>query len=200
MLEEVPRCASSPRAKASSMRRSCAGWAAVRSRPTSRRTFGPHRRFSATVRAGLDLSATNHRTRSDGSIFARTLFIISSKSGTTTEPNAFYAYFHEKVSKQVGAAAAGKHFAAITDPNEEKRPKNVRSGPTSRTIRTSGAGIQRSRSSASRRRQSPATTSTCCSTARSARCTPTTAPWIRATPPACVSARRSAALHASRPR
>ncbi len=30
-----------------------------------------------------------------------TLFIISSKSGTTTEPNAFYAYFHEKVSKQV---------------------------------------------------------------------------------------------------
>src|SRR5580698_4549916 len=47
---------------------------------------------------------------------ARTLFIISSKSGTTTEPNAFYASFHEKVTKQVGAAAAGKHFVAITDP------------------------------------------------------------------------------------
>src|SRR5580692_7576508 len=45
-----------------------------------------------------------------------TLFIISSKSGTTTEPNAFYAYFHEKVSKQVGSAAAGRNFAAITDP------------------------------------------------------------------------------------
>ena len=30
---------------------------------------------------------------------ARTLFIISSKSGTTTEPNAFYAYFHDKVGK-----------------------------------------------------------------------------------------------------
>jgi transaldolase/glucose-6-phosphate isomerase len=44
------------------------------------------------------------------------LFIISSKSGTTTEPNAFYAYFHEKVSKQVGSAAAGRNFAAITDP------------------------------------------------------------------------------------
>jgi transaldolase / glucose-6-phosphate isomerase len=44
------------------------------------------------------------------------LFIISSKSGTTTEPNAFYAYFHEKVSKQVGAAAAGRNFVAITDP------------------------------------------------------------------------------------
>ncbi|MFY9719000.1 MAG: bifunctional transaldolase/phosoglucose isomerase [Candidatus Cybelea sp.] len=47
---------------------------------------------------------------------ADSLFIISSKSGTTTEPNAFYAYFHEKVTKQVGAAAAGRNFAAITDP------------------------------------------------------------------------------------
>ena len=47
---------------------------------------------------------------------ARSLFIISSKSGTTTEPNAFYAYFHEKVTKQIGAAAVGKHFVAITDP------------------------------------------------------------------------------------
>lgn len=45
-----------------------------------------------------------------------TLFIISSKSGTTTEPNAFYAYFHEKVSKELGAASAGRNFAAITDP------------------------------------------------------------------------------------
>jgi transaldolase/glucose-6-phosphate isomerase len=47
---------------------------------------------------------------------AQTLFIISSKSGTTTEPNAFYAYFHEKVCKQVGAELAGRHFVAITDP------------------------------------------------------------------------------------
>jgi transaldolase/glucose-6-phosphate isomerase len=46
----------------------------------------------------------------------RTLFIISSKSGTTTEPNAFYAYFHAKVSKAIGAANAGRHFVAITDP------------------------------------------------------------------------------------
>ncbi len=45
-----------------------------------------------------------------------TLFVISSKSGTTTEPNAFYAYFHEKVSKAVGASVAEKQFVAITDP------------------------------------------------------------------------------------
>ena len=49
-------------------------------------------------------------------VIPETLFIISSKSGTTTEPNAFYAFFHEKVSKQVGSAAAGRNFAAITDP------------------------------------------------------------------------------------
>ncbi|HYL27129.1 MAG TPA: bifunctional transaldolase/phosoglucose isomerase [Candidatus Nitrosotalea sp.] len=45
-----------------------------------------------------------------------TMFIISSKSGTTTEPNAFYAYFHDKVSKEIGAASAGRNFVAITDP------------------------------------------------------------------------------------
>ena len=45
-----------------------------------------------------------------------TLFIISSKSGTTTEPNAFYAYFYDKVAKQVGASTAGRSFVAITDP------------------------------------------------------------------------------------
>ncbi len=54
------------------------------------------------------------------------LFIISSKSGTTTEPNAFYAYFHEKVCKEVGAAATGRNFVAITDPGTtlDKEAKN----------------------------------------------------------------------------
>ena len=47
---------------------------------------------------------------------ARTLFIVSSKSGTTTEPNAYYAYFHDKVAKKIGSANVGSHFLAITDP------------------------------------------------------------------------------------
>ena len=46
----------------------------------------------------------------------QTLFIVASKSGTTTEPNAYYAYFHEKVAKLVGIANAGSHFISITDP------------------------------------------------------------------------------------
>ncbi|MGH7737706.1 MAG: bifunctional transaldolase/phosoglucose isomerase [Candidatus Tyrphobacter sp.] len=61
---------------------------------------------------------------------ARTLFLVSSKSGTTTEPNAFYAYFHAKVVKSVGAASVGKHFIAITDPGttlqEEARRADFR--------------------------------------------------------------------------
>ncbi len=58
----------------------------------------------------------------------RTLFIISSKSGTTTEPNAFYAYFHAKVAKAVGAANAGRHFIAITDPGTPLLDEAKRNG------------------------------------------------------------------------
>src|SRR5579883_2184247 len=45
-----------------------------------------------------------------------TLFIVSSKSGTTTEPNVFKQYFFDRVSKVVGANEAGSRFVAITDP------------------------------------------------------------------------------------
>jgi transaldolase / glucose-6-phosphate isomerase len=47
---------------------------------------------------------------------AKTLFIVSSKSGSTTEPNAFKDYFFKRVSDTVGTDKAGKHFIAITDP------------------------------------------------------------------------------------
>lgn len=46
---------------------------------------------------------------------ARTLFAVSSKSGTTGESNAFYNYFWEQVA-QAGIASPGAHFIAITDP------------------------------------------------------------------------------------
>ncbi len=46
---------------------------------------------------------------------AETIFVVSSKSGTTTEPNAFYAYFRDLVTEKVGAANAGMHFVAVTD-------------------------------------------------------------------------------------
>jgi transaldolase / glucose-6-phosphate isomerase len=47
---------------------------------------------------------------------ASTLFIVSSKSGTTLEPNLFEQYFFERVSQAVGSDEAPKRFTAITDP------------------------------------------------------------------------------------
>ncbi|MCS6886545.1 MAG: bifunctional transaldolase/phosoglucose isomerase [Acidobacteriota bacterium] len=45
----------------------------------------------------------------------KTLFIVSSKSGSTTETNAFFKYFYDKV-KAVKGEQAGAQFVAITDP------------------------------------------------------------------------------------
>ena len=47
---------------------------------------------------------------------AQTIFLVSSKSGSTTEPNMFYAYFRNLVEKAVGREAAGQNFIAVTDP------------------------------------------------------------------------------------
>jgi transaldolase/glucose-6-phosphate isomerase len=46
----------------------------------------------------------------------KTLFIVSSKSGSTTEPNIFKDYFFKRVADAVGEAKAGRQFVAITDP------------------------------------------------------------------------------------
>jgi transaldolase/glucose-6-phosphate isomerase len=45
---------------------------------------------------------------------AHTLFLVSSKSGTTTETNSFFYYFWDKLKHL--KAEAGEHFVAITDP------------------------------------------------------------------------------------
>jgi transaldolase/glucose-6-phosphate isomerase len=47
---------------------------------------------------------------------SRTLFLVSSKSGSTLEPNIFKQYFFERAKAAVGAAEAAKRFVAITDP------------------------------------------------------------------------------------
>ncbi len=47
---------------------------------------------------------------------AKTIFIVSSKSGSTLEPNIFKQYFFERVKQIVGPAEAGRRFIAITDP------------------------------------------------------------------------------------
>ena len=46
---------------------------------------------------------------------SRTLFLVSSKSGTTVETNALYSHFRREVETCVRPEAGGSHFAAITD-------------------------------------------------------------------------------------
>ena len=46
---------------------------------------------------------------------ARTLFLVSSKSGATIEPNMLYKFFRRLVEDAVGPVEAGDRFVAITD-------------------------------------------------------------------------------------
>ena len=52
----------------------------------------------------------------EGLDLSKTLFFVSSKSGTTLEPNIFAAYFYAHLTDLLGAGEAGRHFIAITDP------------------------------------------------------------------------------------
>jgi transaldolase/glucose-6-phosphate isomerase len=58
---------------------------------------------------------------------ARTLFIVSSKSGTTLEPNIFMEYFFARTREAVGSAA-GQRFIAITDPGSRLEKEAVARG------------------------------------------------------------------------
>ena len=49
----------------------------------------------------------------------RTLFIVSSKSGTTMEPTLLYRYFRHRVQSLTGEEEAGKQFIAVTDPGSQ---------------------------------------------------------------------------------
>jgi glucose-6-phosphate isomerase len=45
----------------------------------------------------------------------RTIYVVSSKSGTTLEPNLFFDYFYSRAEDELGAKA-GERFVVITDP------------------------------------------------------------------------------------
>ena len=49
----------------------------------------------------------------------KTLCIVSSKSGSTLEPNIFKQYFFERVKKAVGEKLVGGRFIAVTDPGSK---------------------------------------------------------------------------------
>ena len=58
----------------------------------------------------------------------RTLFIVSSKSGSTLEPNILKDYFFARMKAAVGPDRAGAHFIAITDPGSELQTTAQRGG------------------------------------------------------------------------
>jgi len=59
------------------------------------------------------------KTREHQIDLGNTIFIVSSKSGGTLEPNIFKQYFFERVKTVVGESEAGRRFIAITDPGSK---------------------------------------------------------------------------------
>jgi transaldolase / glucose-6-phosphate isomerase len=81
-------------------------------------TFGKHPGFPELhVLDSTDPAQV--RTREQQIDLAHTLFIVSSKSGGTLEPNIFKQYFFERVKQTIGDEKAGQHFVAITDPGSK---------------------------------------------------------------------------------
>jgi transaldolase / glucose-6-phosphate isomerase len=87
-------------------------------------TFG-HRTGWPRLRVLDSTVPAQIRSIEDKIDLGKALFIVSSKSGSTTEPNVLTDYFFKRVADTVGADKAGQHFIAITDPGSslEKRAK-----------------------------------------------------------------------------
>ena len=80
-----------------------------------RQTFGSAHGYPEMI--VLDSTAPDWvRAVGDAIDPARTLFLVSSKSGGTIEPNALYKHFRASVEKATTAKQAGQHFVATTDP------------------------------------------------------------------------------------
>ena len=92
-----------------------------------RKTFGVRKGFlDLTVADSTDPGAIlDINNRLD---FRRTLFIVSTKSGTTTETLSLYKYFFGRAAEMLGAPEAGRHFIAVTDPGsplERSAPQHL---------------------------------------------------------------------------
>jgi len=81
-----------------------------------RQTFGRREGFpELLVLDSTDPDAVNNfRNQID---ISRCLFVIASKSGTTTEPIVFHRYWYNEVAKQ--SAKPGQSFVTITDPGSQ---------------------------------------------------------------------------------
>jgi glucose-6-phosphate isomerase len=79
-------------------------------------------RLFPTGPAGLELEIVD--TTEPGNVAAaaarlpadKTLFIVSSKSGTTAEMMALFSFFYDRAVRELGEGHAGRRFVAVTDP------------------------------------------------------------------------------------
>lgn len=81
------------------------------------RTFGKRQGWPELHVVDSTVPATIRRIEKSLDL-KKTLFIVSSKSGSTTEPVMFHRYFYDRV-KQVSGDNAGRQFIAITDPGTQ---------------------------------------------------------------------------------
>jgi transaldolase/glucose-6-phosphate isomerase len=79
-----------------------------------RKTFGVRKGFlDLAVLDSTDPGAISAQTEKHDP--AKTIFIVSTKSGGTIETLSFFKYFYNQVVESVGTELAGSHFIAITD-------------------------------------------------------------------------------------
>ena len=81
-----------------------------------RRTFGSADGFPELIVLDSTVPAWI-RAVADAIDPAHTLFLVSSKSGGTVEPNVLYRHFRALVEETSGEEHSGNHFAAVTDPD-----------------------------------------------------------------------------------
>ncbi len=79
-----------------------------------RQSFGPQKGYPELLVLDSTVPAAVAHIESQIKL-ATTLFLVASKSGSTTEPQMFERYFFGRVSELKGAKA-GENFVAITDP------------------------------------------------------------------------------------
>jgi glucose-6-phosphate isomerase len=78
------------------------------------KSFGPQKGYPELLVLDSTVPAAVAHIESQIKL-ATTLFLVASKSGSTTEPQMFERYFYGRVSELKGAKA-GENFVAITDP------------------------------------------------------------------------------------
>jgi glucose-6-phosphate isomerase len=81
-------------------------------------TFGQQKGFPALHI--VDSTAPEQIAAAEKAVnLKKTVCIVSSKSGSTLEPNILKQYFFARMQEAVGADQAGQHFIAVTDPGSK---------------------------------------------------------------------------------